>query len=278
MGRRRVGDVKPGKWAEDDGSFRLLMLPCVLLVVMMLSLVTACSSAGGEVGDGEKGDAGISAREAATAVPENNVPEPGAPLAEPEIAADGRMLQPAGHTGIWFEEEPSDPLERLVYESQQFVGQPVELEPLGDRALQPQWADMPDPCHPEVMRRMGELGLDAVNEPEVAMGGVICGVVGSIDFDEMASLPGLQWGIVEDTTAYAGVNSDSVVTDEYGIETIEEVSSARGMGCVSLLRDITDGLSLVTTTFGSNPDGDGCRDPSLGLSISINVTGGSFDV
>ena len=53
------------------------------------------------------------------------------------------MLQPAGHVGIWFETEPSDPLDRLVWKSQQFVGQPLELEPLGENARTPDSVALP---------------------------------------------------------------------------------------------------------------------------------------
>lgn len=108
------------------------------------------------------------------------------------------MLQPNGHQGIWFETAPGDPLGKLVYEAQRFVGDPVELELLGDRALMPEWADMPDPCSAEVMLRMGELGLASISEETgvTVFDLSYCGAMGEYNSENYdSSIGGVSWSI-----------------------------------------------------------------------------------
>lgn len=124
---RRLCGRRRGRWKP------LVAAP----LVGVLLAAGGCSSEGGD-------DSDVEDVAAASSV------DPDTPVEVPVTTEDGRMLQPAGHVGIWFETEPSDPLDRLVWKSQQFVGQPLELEPLGDAARTPESVDLPNVCVPEV--------------------------------------------------------------------------------------------------------------------------------
>ncbi|MGO1963437.1 MAG: hypothetical protein ACTH2B_06115, partial [Corynebacterium sp.] len=91
----------------DDGSHRLLWLPCVVVVLVMVMMVTACSPADGEAGDGVDVAA---AEHSGDGAGEGEAALDGM-IAEPEVTDDGRMIQPAGHTGLWFETRPLDPMD-----------------------------------------------------------------------------------------------------------------------------------------------------------------------
>lgn len=83
-------------------------------------------------------------------------------LGAPEIAEDGRMLQPRGHEGLWFETEPADPWERYVWLSQKYVGDPVHLGQLAEGEVAEGFVGEPDICSDEVVARMGEIGFKKV--------------------------------------------------------------------------------------------------------------------
>lgn len=78
------------------------------------------------------------------------------------IVEDGRMLQPEGHGGPWFETEPSEPWERFVWRSQRYVGDPVPLRPLTGEKASAAFVGQPDICGKEVVERMGEMGFENV--------------------------------------------------------------------------------------------------------------------
>lgn len=83
-------------------------------------------------------------------------------MGAPEIAEDGRMLQPRGHEGLWFETEPADPWERYVWLSQKYVGDPVHLGQLAEGEVPEGFVGEPDICSEEVIARMGEIGLKKI--------------------------------------------------------------------------------------------------------------------
>jgi hypothetical protein len=262
----------------DDGSHRLLVVPCALVVLVLVLMVTACSSAGGDPGQGEEGASatGAQAGDADAGGDESVAPGRGnvaqGVIAEPVVAEDGRMLQPEGHTGLWFETEPADPLEKLVYESQRFVGQPVALEPIGDRALLPQWEDMPDPCHPEVLRRMGELGVEVIVDDDIGLGYAQCsGLYGE---DGSASNVIFEWGITADIGEYLLV--DDLDFDEgRGVGLVDHGDKAEALGCISYReRDAEHGFLLAAMSRLSY--GYGCDGSNKVSQLAINVIGGGF--
>jgi hypothetical protein len=263
----------------DDGSHRLLVVPCALVVLVLVLMVTACSSAGGDPGQGEGASVtGSQAGGADAGGTESVAPGRGnvaqGVIAEPVVAEDGRMLQPEGHTGLWFETEPADPLEKLVYESQRFVGQPVALEPIGDRALLPRWEDMPDPCHPEVFRRMGELGVEVIVDDDIGLGYAHCAALVSLDSD--LNIANITWGRVGDIQKYSGVRPEP--DGEYEIIShISEGEMAKVAGCIS----VVDGPEVpfpAIATYGSVGKLGACGDSLKALQIAVNINGGDLNV
>ncbi|MGV0867746.1 hypothetical protein [Corynebacterium kalidii] len=260
----------------DDGSHRLLVVPCALVVLVLVLMVTACSSAGGDPGQGEGASVtGSQAGGADAGGTESVAPGRGnvaqGVIAEPVVAEDGRMLQPEGHTGLWFETEPADPLEKLVYESQRFVGQPVALEPIGDRALLPRWEDMPDPCHPEVFRRMGELGVEVIVDTEVGTGLTLCGFLS--DSEGVFSSFGFEFGFVNDRSVYKGFQiSPSDYRDGFLTAVPSDLFSS--LGCVAILDEAFHGYSAVATSSMAG-DEEGCINSMRALQVGVNLTGGN---
>ncbi|SCX12996.1 hypothetical protein [Corynebacterium jeikeium] len=74
--------------------------------------------------------------------------------------ADGRMLKPEGHKGMWFETEPTDPWEHYVWASQKFVGDPIELPKLEGKGNKDSLQGIPDICDSRVSARLKEIGFD----------------------------------------------------------------------------------------------------------------------
>lgn len=266
----------------DDGSHRLLVLPCALVVLVLVLMVTACTAGDGDAvagssvdgGSGVDGDSGQSA-----VLPKKSAEESGAAgtveggPAEPVVTEDGRMLQPEGHTGLWFESEPSDPLEKLVYRSQRFVGQPVTLEPLGDRALLPQWEDMPDPCHPEVLRRMEELGVEVIDSGAIGTGIAICGF--TAEMGPVWAILGFEFAVVENLDVY----SDRANVDEigsFGFRHIVPNEESLGFGCVAVAEGLHPRGSLVATSIYGGKESD-CLVSEYSLQLGINSLGGSHE-
>lgn len=76
----------------------------------------------------------------------------------PVVTDDGRMLRPEGHEGIWYETEPDGLWAKYVWRSQQFVGNPVELPPLGD-SFDSSLRGIPDYCDDSVKDRLAAIGF-----------------------------------------------------------------------------------------------------------------------
>ena len=74
--------------------------------------------------------------------------------------ADGRVLKPEGHKGVWFETEPENPWEHYVWESQKFVGDPLELPKLKGQRPNDPLEGLPDVCDEKVVERMKEVGFE----------------------------------------------------------------------------------------------------------------------
>lgn len=255
----------------DDGSHRLLWLPCVVVVLVMVMLVTACTPADSETGGGVKAaGAGQDEGQAGDAELSGD-----GVIAVPEVTDDGRMIQPAGHTGLWFETEPTDPLEKLVYDSQRFVGQPVVLEPIGERALLPQWEDLPDPCHPEVIKRMGELNLEPLEGGETELVSAQCTFFGGME-DETRSVESSLWGTWEDMEFLLGEGSiQRSQALEY--EFSDQGGLADEIGCISLSPRTIKGVFLWSGGAQLGHYNDCLRSNNM-LQVYLNVVGGTLNV
>ena len=66
--------------------------------------------------------------------------------------------RPEGFDGIWFEKEPYGRREHVVWESQRFVGEPVDIPKLKQGQVKGEFVGLPDICGPVVRERMAELG------------------------------------------------------------------------------------------------------------------------
>jgi hypothetical protein len=252
----------------DDGSHRLLVVPCALVVLVLVLMVTACSSVGDEASAGRSsGEEQPNATAAAPPVGEG--------VDEPVVTEDGRMIQPTGHTGIWFETEPPDPLEKLVFESQRFVGHPVALEPIGERALLPQWEDMPDPCHPEVIRRMEELGFETSTD-DVGHGYAHCSGIGSYGFGDSLKIISFEWGFVGSIEEFS---SQTVDHDDHldGFGSVSGGEMADIVGCIGVFD--SPSMEYSYTSMYMNGTGVGtCSEALDSLQIAINANGGDVNV
>jgi len=76
-------------------------------------------------------------------------------------AARGNQPRPADFEGIWFEEEPEDRREHVVWKSQEFVGRPIDLPRISAEKGHGPFVGLPDICSPVVKKRMAELGYES---------------------------------------------------------------------------------------------------------------------
>ena len=265
----------------DDGSLRLLAAPAVLAVVVLLLLVTACSGASGEKtrASGDGGDATAVAASAAGGGDGAGDDESGVddgdgdaqPVLPAEITDDGKMLQPAGHNGIWFETAPGDPLGKLVYESQRFVGDPVELELLVDRALMPEWADMPDLCTGEVLDRLKELGIMEAAPSVPGLGIVPCGGIGNVDPFNSERRVAVDWGTMNDLSGF----EDGKMVDTDGEDELVNIYT-EVLGCTSFMPSSGQDL-YIYSSLNNISGGHGCGRSSLFLQVVLNAIGEALD-
>lgn len=75
--------------------------------------------------------------------------------------ARGNQPRPADFEGIWFEEEPEDRREHVVWKSQEFVGRPIDLPRISAEKGRGPFVGLPDICSPVVKKRMAKLGYEA---------------------------------------------------------------------------------------------------------------------
>ncbi len=227
--------------------WRPWMLPSL---VGMLMVVGACSS-GGDGGGG--------------AVEDSAAPE------VPVTTEDGRMLQPAGHVGIWFETEPVDPLDRLVWRSQRYVGQPLDLEPLGKDARTPESVDLPNVCAPEVFDRLETLGMERGPQPDFGLGYVLCSVMGDPGDASVRDF-GIFWGT--DTSPDHFLGADGVPSlDRTGINVLDRGGFSEISGCIAFGQSDNLELTLFSWLDGLNLS-SGCADVVRGYQAVHNSIGG----
>jgi hypothetical protein len=191
----------------------------------------------------------------------------------PVTTEDGRMLQPAGHVGIWFETEPRDPLDRLVWKSQQFVGQPLELEPLGDAARTPDSVDLPNVCAPEVFDRLETLGIMRGQQPDVGSGYVLCAVSGKLS-DSIARGIGFLMGTVTSVDIFLwGDGRPSL--DDTGIQVLARGGFANEVGCIAFESSLTGSSELYSYSRKMDPFIE-CEESVKGRQLLLNSIGGSY--
>lgn len=190
----------------------------------------------------------------------------------PEIAEDGRMLQPRGHEGLWFETEPADPWERYVWLSQKYVGDPVHLGQLAEGEVSEGFVGEPDICSEEVIARMGEIGFR--NTEGVKTDSMLtCSF--STDFVGVGS----QSGFV-DLLMFAGENRKVLIPHEIELmdqekRTAYELSGVEGeFQCAGRLSADTDRVQRLVSGASASAKQDFdqyCYKSLLGLEIFKNI-------
>lgn len=229
-------------------------------LVGILFVSSGCSSSG-------SGDADVEDAAAASSV------DADAAVEVPVTTEDGRMLQPAGHVGIWFETEPRDPLDRLVWKSQQFVGQPLELEPLGDAARTPDSVDLPNVCAPEVFERLETLGLVRGVGSDVGLEYVVCAITGTKSDPAVRHIRFL-WGVAMSVDPLLG--EDGVTSlDESGVEVLGSGGYSVEAGCIALGRSTRGDRTIFAYSKKLDPSVE-CGGPIRGQQMIINSIGGNF--
>lgn len=247
---RRLRGRRRGRWKP------LLAAP----LVGVLLAVSGCTSDDGE-------DPGVEDVAAASTVDPNILVE------VPVTTEDGRMLQPAGHVGIWFETEPSDPLDRLVWKSQQFVGQPLELEPLGDAARTPESVDLPNVCVPEVFDRLETLGMEKGAAPDIGLDYVVCAISGSHS-DSSARHVGFLWGAASGAGPLLG--DDGVISqDDSGINVLDNGGYSVEAGCIAFGGSALEGPTIFSYSRELDPYME-CDGPIRGQQLILNSIGGYY--
>ena len=247
---RRLCGRRRGRWKP------LVAAP----LVGVLLAAGGCSSEGGD-------DSDVEDVAAASSVDQDT------PVEVPVTTEDGRMLQPAGHVGIWFETEPSDPLDRLVWKSQQFVGQPMELDSLGDAARTPESADLPNVCAPEVFERLQVLGIKKGTAPDVGLGYILCAASGVASESSIRSV-GFMWG--SDTSPDKFLGTDGVSSlDESGIDVVVQGGFSEIAGCIAFREFDDHNLTLFSWPDSISSSAD-CSEALREYQIVHNSIGGYF--
>jgi hypothetical protein len=229
------------------GRYRPTVMAATAATAGAALLVSGCT------GGGEDQAAGQS--DAAAAVTEEGIPPP------------------PGHVGLWFGTEPWGPLDHLVWASQRYIGDPVAVPPVGDRAKGPEARDLPDVCDQRVVDRMVELGLRAGADPSAGHSYRQCSVLG--DFANKG-LRGVQfyWGSLSEVSILSDerLNGDP---DESGTETLVTGPISEQFGCVGLRRPFSE-HGAVFAYFGTIADYGECRDVRKIIQIVFNTLGGSL--
>lgn len=172
--------------------------------------------------------------------------EGGTKVAAPVVTEDGRMLKPEGYEGIWFETEPTDPWERLVWLSQKHIGDPVLLGQLGPGDAAEAFVGQPDICSEDLVARMEAMGLEnvkGINERKLR----------SCDFEFLAdphdifpTLVSLNLPADFSTTLVEPVSES--VEREYGGR-IKKLKDTDGdLGCVAVSEIESAGASVLVAT------------------------------
>ena len=203
--------------------------------------------------------------------------EPGENSGESEVGTptkgnDGRMVQPKGHEGLWFETEPADPWERYVWLSQKYVGDPVVLGQLEEGEAAPPFVGEPDICSDSVVERMGELGfsrMDGVDSSSIKTCRFVSGQssftpeVGFIDIAQRTDFDLIPFKPLEQQI---GANAEYVLR--------EVPSFPTGLQCLAVFTPIGGSKELVVNVEISGRDEslpDYCRNTFVAYSLLNNI-------
>lgn len=181
--------------------------------------------------------------------------------------------RPPGHEGLWFGTEPKLPLDHLVWASQRYVGDPVVVPAVGDRAKGPEAKDLPDVCDPRVVDRLVELGLRAGAEPDGGYKYVQCSVLGEFGDRDLGGMH-FYWGSAADVSMLSDRGTDGA-PDDSGTETLSTGEISDQFGCVGIRRTLSEN-GAVFAYFGNIADYSNCNDATKIVQIVFNTLGGNL--
>ncbi len=229
------------------GRYRPTVMAAAAATAGAALLVSGCTGGGDDRAAGQS--------DAAAAVTEEGVPPP------------------PGHVGLWFGTEPWGPLDHLVWASQRYIGDPVAVPPVGDRAKGPEARDLPDVCDQRVVDRMVELGLRAGADPEIGTNFVLCSAHAPA-VDKQLNNVSFLWGseISLDASSEGGEVSD---VDEFGNRYIKQSDLAEQVGCIAARNSENDRSYLVSYSGGIHKVTD-CSDSRKTVQIAVNLLGGEY--
>ena len=180
----------------------------------------------------------------------------------------GDVLEKNADGGIWFDEEPQDPLEKLVFASQQFVDQPLQLRPIEGEGVDPAFVGKPDICDPQAAERFEALGISkstglSTFDDETVY---FCSYTVDQGMDYYASI----------IIGHPNYSVKDLVLKQHSPDLVDIESGKPEPECTALLSD-PDGNLLLTSyedlsrTFDSSGK---CRNSELVRQLIINVQGG----
>jgi hypothetical protein len=231
---------------------KVVVVALAVIAALVMTLMTGCGSQSGDSGDGT--DSTVTANE--------------------QQVKEG-VPQPPGHVGLWFGEEPQswDRLNHLVWASQRYVGDPVELPKVGDRAMGPEARDLPDVCDQQVMDRLEALGLRPLSPSDVGYKYTQCSAIGR---PEEESLDGISiyWGSLSDVGMISDQEPDGLSVRN-GTETLDTGEIADVFGCVGLRRPFSK-EGAVFSYFGRLSTYGTCSQAEMIIQMVFNTFGGSL--
>lgn len=178
---------------------------------------------------------------------------------------------PPGHVGLWFGTEPWGPLDHLVWASQRYIGDPVAVPPVGDRAKGPEARDLPDVCDQRVVDRMVELGLRAGADPAVGYGLIQCSVFGSPENPDTRPI-GFFWGS-RGSISDLSYNGEVISSNNRYFEAVKDGVLTEDFGCVVAHRQKSSRHAIFSYSDGSS-DYRSCEDIKKTTQVVVNVLGG----
>lgn len=170
---------------------------------------------------------------------------------------------------IWFDEEPRDPLEKLVYASQRFVDKPLQLRTIeAGEGIHPNFIGKPDICDPQAAERLLSIGLVWSNTTPIHMDSTVyyC----SYHLYDGKNMEGVI------SLNLANFPLEKHITKDFGSNLFEVNGGGDELSCIGVFA--TSDNQYMYAMYGdsriSNYEGTTCKDVSLARQLFMNIQGG----
>lgn len=172
---------------------------------------------------------------------------------------------------IWFDEEPEDPLEKLVYASQQFVNKPLQLRPIeAGEGIPPDFVGKPEICDPQAVERLALIGVrQSTSAPTYMSYRVRYCSYYIYDRGKMTGIMSINMPRHPFTNA---------VKNDFGINLLQVGNGVGEEECVGSFLTLYDNYLYATYTHMSDLNNTKklCYKVSLARQIFINIQGGKY--